>query len=174
VIPKLVVFSFGLLPDGLHVWVVFDGQADHNRGRSSMMPEQCLMSARYTSFETALSTMAHSDRLAELETLNGLSGSLSAKLGEEKNAICLQLARIVYPILSLPPEITSEIFIRCLPGPSEETQNPHSSVVPLLLPEMCTERLREPFASPPPSWGHAAPGYGEDGFRSSNSSRKIG
>ncbi|KAJ7362887.1 hypothetical protein DFH08DRAFT_951112 [Mycena albidolilacea] len=118
--------------------------------------------------------MAHSelrDRWAELETLNGKNGSLSAKLDEEQNTLRLQLARIVYPILSFPPEITSEIFIRCFPGPSEETQNPHSSRAPSVAGNM--HRLENDYPLHPRVVGHAAPGYGEDGFRSSSSSRKL-
>ncbi|KAJ7682362.1 hypothetical protein DFH06DRAFT_1160904 [Mycena polygramma] len=48
----------------------------------------------------------------------------------------LQLESIVYPVLTLPPEITSEIFIHCLPDRREiDVVNPTEA--PLLLTHVC-------------------------------------
>ncbi|KAJ7044766.1 hypothetical protein C8F04DRAFT_596231 [Mycena alexandri] len=47
-----------------------------------------------------------------------------------------QLDLIVYPVLTLPPEITTEIFLRCLPKTRElDVVNPRE--VPLLLTHVC-------------------------------------
>ncbi|KAJ7093775.1 hypothetical protein C8R44DRAFT_989883, partial [Mycena epipterygia] len=58
---------------------------------------------------------------------------------EQEEEPQLQANHVVYPVLTLPPEITSEIFIRCLPsGPEPGSQSPwHSSRAPWLLLEIC-------------------------------------
>ncbi|KAJ7498498.1 hypothetical protein FB451DRAFT_1202097 [Mycena latifolia] len=48
-----------------------------------------------------------------------------------------QLDSIVYPVLTLPPEITSEIFVRCLPAaPDQDAVNLEEA--PLLLMHVCS------------------------------------
>ncbi|KAJ7461922.1 hypothetical protein FB451DRAFT_996705, partial [Mycena latifolia] len=64
---------------------------------------------------------------------------------------------IVYPVLTLPHEITSEVFIQCLP-PSpvfrmEHTETPHPSTVPLLLLQICRE-WRSIAIAIPQLWVH--------------------
>ncbi|KAJ7108813.1 hypothetical protein C8R44DRAFT_636057 [Mycena epipterygia] len=66
-------------------------------------------------------------------------------LPEETTYSCLQDAEhtiqngtsnseIVYPILTIPPELTTEIFVHCLPG---EPSEPSPSVAPMLLGAVC-------------------------------------
>ncbi|KAJ7693884.1 hypothetical protein B0H17DRAFT_840283, partial [Mycena rosella] len=48
-----------------------------------------------------------------------------------------QLDAIVYPVLTLPPEITSEIFVHCLPDRRKwDVVNPKEA--PLLLMHVCS------------------------------------
>ncbi|KAJ7474824.1 hypothetical protein FB451DRAFT_1464943 [Mycena latifolia] len=59
---------------------------------------------------------------------------LLQELKEQRAAVQLQLDRFVYPILTLPPEITSEIFLWC----SEPTRGVmYPSVAPLLILQVC-------------------------------------
>ncbi|KAJ7167601.1 hypothetical protein C8R46DRAFT_1093547 [Mycena filopes] len=63
-----------------------------------------------------------------------------------------QLDSIVYPVLTLPPEIASEIFVHCLPvdGKRElDVVNPREA--PLLLMHIC-KRWRKIALSTPPLW----------------------
>ncbi|KAJ7290312.1 hypothetical protein C8J57DRAFT_1275679 [Mycena rebaudengoi] len=69
----------------------------------------------------------HRDRIAELTAQISL-------LTAERNAIQAELDSIVFPVLTLPPEITSEIFVNCLPG---QPQDPEPLVAPLLLTGIC-------------------------------------
>ncbi|KAJ7508749.1 hypothetical protein B0H11DRAFT_1962450 [Mycena galericulata] len=86
-------------------------------------------------------THSHSklrDRLAEVEASIARDGLVPKHLKGEQKTIQLQLDRIIYPILTLPPEITSDIFVQCLPG-HWETKNPHPDRVPLLLLRICAD-----------------------------------
>ncbi|KAJ7277515.1 hypothetical protein C8J57DRAFT_1309444 [Mycena rebaudengoi] len=56
------------------------------------------------------------DELAELELSIAHRQSYSQELESRKAAVQEQLAAYAYPILTLPPEIGSEIFLQCLPG----------------------------------------------------------
>ncbi|KAK7062141.1 F-box domain-containing protein [Favolaschia claudopus] len=60
-----------------------------------------------------------------------------------------QLQSIVYPILTLPPEITAEIFLHCLYDEPEDTII--SDVAPLLLTRVCSA-WREIAISTPALW----------------------
>ncbi|KAJ7763638.1 hypothetical protein DFH07DRAFT_939266 [Mycena maculata] len=53
---------------------------------------------------------------------------------EEMTAIQRSLDLIIYPILFIPAEITSEIFLRCLPN---EPTKPSASIAPMLLTAIC-------------------------------------
>ncbi|KAJ7451657.1 hypothetical protein FB451DRAFT_1000791, partial [Mycena latifolia] len=65
------------------------------------------------------------------------------QLEDVRRGIQHQLDRIVYPILALPREIASEIFLQCLlPFPvfSEDYKDsPYLSTAPLLLLQICRE-----------------------------------
>ncbi|KAJ6513500.1 hypothetical protein DFH09DRAFT_1288241 [Mycena vulgaris] len=58
------------------------------------------------------------------------------RLNNEKTSIEEALDLITYPILSIPVEITSEIFLHCLP---DEPQLPSVSVAPMLLGAICRD-----------------------------------
>ncbi|KAJ7765348.1 hypothetical protein B0H16DRAFT_1796822 [Mycena metata] len=68
------------------------------------------------------------DRLSKLDTLIAVLTAERQKLQTESDAI-------VYPILSLAPEITTEIFLRCQGG--ETYSRPSPSKGPLLLTQIC-------------------------------------
>ncbi|KAJ7781698.1 hypothetical protein DFH07DRAFT_791220 [Mycena maculata] len=65
--------------------------------------------------------------------------SILVKIREKRRNAQLQLDSIVFPISSLPPEITSEIFILCLPTSSLDRQwnsvNAHEA--PMVLSHVC-------------------------------------
>ncbi|KAJ7855416.1 hypothetical protein B0H13DRAFT_1641933, partial [Mycena leptocephala] len=46
-----------------------------------------------------------------------------------------RLAHVEYPVLTLPPEITSRIFLECLPGHGRVIPSPDAA--PLLLSQIC-------------------------------------
>ncbi|KAJ7185152.1 hypothetical protein GGX14DRAFT_331556, partial [Mycena pura] len=58
-----------------------------------------------------------------------------AALEEQRRAISARLETVVYPVLSLPNEITSRIFLECLPHYGRVCPSPHSP--PLLLTQIC-------------------------------------
>ncbi|KAJ6513527.1 hypothetical protein DFH09DRAFT_1099910 [Mycena vulgaris] len=58
------------------------------------------------------------------------------RLNNEKKAVQKAIHRITYPILNIPVEITSEIFLHCLP---DEPQLPSASAAPMLLAAICRE-----------------------------------
>ncbi|KAJ6536734.1 hypothetical protein DFH09DRAFT_92986 [Mycena vulgaris] len=59
---------------------------------------------------------------------------LLKQLETDRRAIQKDLQSIAYPVLTLPPEITSEIFVHCL---SDEPQPPHQMHAPILLRRVC-------------------------------------
>ncbi|KAJ6599991.1 hypothetical protein DFH09DRAFT_627888 [Mycena vulgaris] len=74
------------------------------------------------------------------DRLNSLSASISQQerllqqLTDEKAAVQRQLDRFVYPVLTLPPEITSDIFMWCS---ALDLVSPHPSRAPLILLQVC-------------------------------------
>jgi hypothetical protein len=71
----------------------------------------------------------------------------------KRDSAQLQLDSIVYPVLTLPSEITSEIFICCLPTSSTDVErnavDPHAP--PMLLSHVC-QAWREITLSTPALW----------------------
>ncbi|KAJ7776976.1 hypothetical protein DFH07DRAFT_951592 [Mycena maculata] len=63
------------------------------------------------------------------------SDSLIAVLTTEHDILQAESDSIIYPVLSLPPEITAEIFVRCLPSHHLPDLSP--SRAPLLLAQVC-------------------------------------
>ncbi|KAJ7211560.1 hypothetical protein GGX14DRAFT_329134, partial [Mycena pura] len=61
-------------------------------------------------------------------------------LEQQRRAVSESLARVVYPVLTLPNEITSRIFVQCLPDHGRVRPSPRS--VPLLVAQVC-RRWRE-------------------------------
>ncbi|KAJ7762607.1 hypothetical protein B0H16DRAFT_1263925, partial [Mycena metata] len=70
------------------------------------------------------------------------------RLTEEKITIQRSLDSIVYPVLTLPVEITTEIFVRCLPRYSAY---PSGNVAPMLLGRICRQ-WRNIACSTPRLW----------------------
>ncbi|KAJ7277529.1 hypothetical protein C8J57DRAFT_1126849 [Mycena rebaudengoi] len=90
------------------------------------------------------------DELAELEISIAHHQSCSQELESHKAAVQEQLAAYAYPILTLPPEIGSEIFLQCLP---RDIVDPIPSEVPLSLLGIC--RAWDTLAlSTPALWTH--------------------
>ncbi|KAJ6513512.1 hypothetical protein DFH09DRAFT_852492, partial [Mycena vulgaris] len=58
------------------------------------------------------------------------------RLNNEKTVAQNSIHHITYPILTIPVELTSEIFLRCLP---DEPQLPSVSVAPMLLGAICRD-----------------------------------
>nr|GAT46514.1 predicted protein [Mycena chlorophos] len=76
-----------------------------------------------------------------------------ADLETSRDALVAELNRVaVYPVLTLPPEITSEIFIQCLPVPDEPDDGPVRYTyadAPLLLLRVCTTWAHIARSTPP-------------------------
>ncbi|KAJ7757583.1 hypothetical protein B0H16DRAFT_1885596 [Mycena metata] len=81
-------------------------------------------------------------RLAELDgSITELKLRLKV-LEDARVPIQRQLDDIIYPVLTLPPEILSDIFIRCLSAPPPafddcKTYAPNTKLAPLLLLQVC-------------------------------------
>ncbi|KAJ7433068.1 hypothetical protein B0H11DRAFT_1662082, partial [Mycena galericulata] len=77
-------------------------------------------------------------RLAELDATISEHRLRIRELEDIRKVVQQGLDRVVYPVLTLPPEITSEIFRQCLPP----LEGPHTSLLnvkqaPLLLLQVC-------------------------------------
>ncbi|KAJ6477545.1 hypothetical protein C8R45DRAFT_1216536 [Mycena sanguinolenta] len=83
-----------------------------------------------TQANTVLSRVAIRNRLSELD-------AHIATLTAERQRLRDTADTIVYPVLSLPPEITTEIFLRCIPPQSNLLESP--SEAPLLLAQICRQ-----------------------------------
>ncbi|KAJ7040817.1 hypothetical protein C8F04DRAFT_228474 [Mycena alexandri] len=77
-------------------------------------------------------------QLKDLDTLLGDVGPSDARkaLVQTRTSMQAQLNAIVYPVLTLPPEVVSEIFIRTL---SETRARPNVTEAPLLLCTVCSQ-----------------------------------
>jgi hypothetical protein len=108
-----------------------------------------------------MSTTADSEFYAELRrrrrTIEGTIAGYKAKITASERELeeCLQMLQQfpqVYPILTLPNEITSEIFMHCLPSSAyffPSTLNPHNA--PVLLLHIC-KAWRSVAISTPSLW----------------------
>ncbi|KAJ7223927.1 hypothetical protein C8J57DRAFT_969121, partial [Mycena rebaudengoi] len=88
-------------------------------------------------------------QLAEVDGLITQQRRVLEGLEARRTSIQLQLDRVPYPILTLPLEITSEIFIQCLPEPPA-LENAHIDALqaPLLLLHICKEWRRIALSLP--------------------------
>ncbi|KAJ7498624.1 hypothetical protein FB451DRAFT_1014652, partial [Mycena latifolia] len=83
-------------------------------------------------------------RLAQVEALISEQESRLRELQETKSGILTQLEGATYPVLTLPGEITSQIFLHCLPQNSPLAREsypaavPHTRKAPLLLLQICS------------------------------------
>ncbi|KAJ7435659.1 hypothetical protein B0H11DRAFT_1886824 [Mycena galericulata] len=60
-----------------------------------------------------------------------------AALEEKRHKLEMELAEVVYPVLTLPSEITSRIFVECLPAHGRVRPAPHTA--PLSLTQTCRQ-----------------------------------
>ncbi|KAJ7223922.1 hypothetical protein C8J57DRAFT_1390956 [Mycena rebaudengoi] len=88
-------------------------------------------------------------QLAEVDGLITQHRLLLEELEERRTSIRLQLDRVLYPVLTLPLDITSEIFIQCLPEPPA-LDNAHIDArqAPLILLHICKEWRRIALSLP--------------------------
>ncbi|KAJ6610358.1 hypothetical protein B0H10DRAFT_1811711, partial [Mycena sp. CBHHK59/15] len=70
------------------------------------------------------------------------------KIDADRRSVQLQLDTVTYPLLTLPNEITSEIFMHCLPA---ELEQPRQSQAPILFLRIC-RAWREIARSTPGLW----------------------
>ncbi|KAJ6534213.1 hypothetical protein B0H19DRAFT_847183, partial [Mycena capillaripes] len=85
------------------------------------------------------------DRLSQLDSQIPL-------LQAERKSIRQQLSVVFYPVLELPPEVTSEIFVHCLP---DIPLHPSVHAAPLLLLKIC-KKWREIALRTPALWASFA------------------
>ncbi|KAJ7147980.1 hypothetical protein C8R46DRAFT_539503 [Mycena filopes] len=95
---------------------------------------------------------------AQLAEIDAAIAELNSRLRVLERArwpIKRQLDRVVYPIATVPPEIMSEIFLRCLPPAPVESKveqlSPHPRLAPLLLLRVC-RTWKEIALSTPRLW----------------------
>ncbi|KAJ7509599.1 hypothetical protein B0H11DRAFT_2270018 [Mycena galericulata] len=91
---------------------------------------------RLSEIDAQLAQIENSYRPSYQQVISGLKKERQRRLLEEQKAIQESLDRIVYPILTIPVEITSEIFLRCLP---DQPTQPSARVAPLLLSAICQQ-----------------------------------
>ncbi|KAJ7250292.1 hypothetical protein C8J57DRAFT_681821 [Mycena rebaudengoi] len=96
------------------------------------------------------------DRMAELDSAIRALDAQKSVLEAERRLVRKKLRSLDYPVLTLPAEITSEIFIRCLPpipsGPTSRfPKNPSRRDAPLILLEIC-RAWREIAQTTPGLW----------------------
>ncbi|KAJ7241350.1 hypothetical protein B0H12DRAFT_1024223, partial [Mycena haematopus] len=76
-------------------------------------------------------------RLADLEATISHHESILQELKQQRSSILSELNLVVYPVLTLPPEITAQIFLWCVDVELRLLQTP--SVAPLLLTQICRD-----------------------------------
>ncbi|KAJ7837131.1 hypothetical protein B0H13DRAFT_2677958 [Mycena leptocephala] len=81
-----------------------------------------------------LLAQAQRDRLAEIASDITRHKTHIARLEQEGRALEDSLSRVVYPVLTLPNEITARIFVHCLPSHGER---PSPQTAPLLPAQIC-------------------------------------
>ncbi|KAJ7495466.1 hypothetical protein FB451DRAFT_1077110, partial [Mycena latifolia] len=80
-----------------------------------------------------------SDKTRRLHLRTRLSelNALMAELATERQNLQAESDSIICPILSFPPEITTEIFLKCIPSDSASLPSP--ATAPLLLNQICRQ-----------------------------------
>ncbi|KAJ7208716.1 hypothetical protein C8J57DRAFT_1540563 [Mycena rebaudengoi] len=89
------------------------------------------------------------DELRDIENIISENLAFVKCLEDRRDSIRSQLDTIIYPILTLPPEITSEISIQCLPS----IVSPNVGCAPLIFLAICTA-WRNIAISTPALWDH--------------------
>ncbi|KAJ6450618.1 hypothetical protein C8R45DRAFT_117429 [Mycena sanguinolenta] len=76
---------------------------------------------------------------AEITRFKAFSTRYVSALDKEEEELRAKLETVVYPVLSLPPEITSRIFVECLPDDEIDDVSPSAACAPLLLTRVCRQ-----------------------------------
>ncbi|KAJ6505012.1 hypothetical protein C8R45DRAFT_543796 [Mycena sanguinolenta] len=95
----------------------------------SFSPSQSLVRQR-----TIVPAQAQRDRLVEIASEIARHQTQIARLEQEGSALEDSLSRVIYPVLTLPNEITARIFVHCLPNHGER---PSPQAAPLLPAQIC-------------------------------------
>ncbi|KAJ7772375.1 hypothetical protein B0H16DRAFT_1267312, partial [Mycena metata] len=74
-------------------------------------------------------------RLSDLDTQINHHESIIQELNQQRSAILSELSLVTYPVLTLPPEVTAEIFKWCL----DTDLRLFSGAAPLLLTRICRQ-----------------------------------
>ncbi|KAF8127806.1 hypothetical protein K438DRAFT_1789704 [Mycena galopus ATCC 62051] len=74
----------------------------------------------------------------EIERFKSFAGRYISKLLDQRKDLETRLESVVYPVLSLPLEITSSIFVECLPNQNYYLR-PSNNSAPLLLMKVCRQ-----------------------------------
>ncbi|KAJ7615617.1 hypothetical protein DFH06DRAFT_1108031 [Mycena polygramma] len=93
-----------------------------------------------TTLSSSLSSSSPSELRADLQSVNLeilRHQTYISELKAKRGTLEIKLAEIVYPVLSLPPEITARIFVECLPVHGRVQPSP--TAPPLLLAQICRD-----------------------------------
>ncbi|KAJ7241326.1 hypothetical protein B0H12DRAFT_1237051 [Mycena haematopus] len=83
-------------------------------------------------------------RLADLDATISYHESILQELKQQRFSILSELNAVVYPVLTLPPEIMAQIFLWCI----DVERCSHPSVAPLLLTQICRDWRALAFCTP--------------------------
>ncbi|KAJ6461796.1 hypothetical protein C8R45DRAFT_841877, partial [Mycena sanguinolenta] len=83
-------------------------------------------------------------RLSDLDANISHHESILQDLKQQRSAILSELNLVAYPVLTLPPEITAEIFKWCI----DTGLRLHPSLAPLLLTRICRDWRALTFSTP--------------------------
>ncbi|KAJ7277350.1 hypothetical protein C8J57DRAFT_1060803, partial [Mycena rebaudengoi] len=86
------------------------------------------------------------DELADIDISRARHLARVKELDNRRVVVQLQLDQYTYPVITLPPEITSEIFVQCLPG--GDYICPHLSHAPLVFLAVCRAWRKFALATP--------------------------
>ncbi|KAF7368684.1 F-box domain-containing protein [Mycena venus] len=115
-----------------------------------MKRENIILRIRLSDIESQLLQMeTDSDTATNRRTSTRLKQERQRRLMKEKETIQESLDLIIYPILGIPVEITSEIFLHCLPVVAAR---PDANLAPMLLGRIC-RKWRQITCNTPRLWG---------------------
>ncbi|KAJ7177051.1 hypothetical protein C8R46DRAFT_1346935 [Mycena filopes] len=98
--------------------------------------EQLLQAPYHSTAGKYLNAGAHRAAIAELQAHIRRHKKILEALQKQEAELNEELSRLVYPVLTLPPEIVSNIFVACLPSPRRT--RPSRRSVPLVLAQICS------------------------------------
>ncbi|KAJ7605136.1 hypothetical protein DFH06DRAFT_1068016 [Mycena polygramma] len=101
--------------------------------------------------EVKSTIMRHTTCLKELRLAVLRQQAYLETLEEQRNDLMMQLVHVVYPVLTLPSDIVSRIFVACLPDYAHGRVRPSAGKPPLVLGHIC-RRWREIAVSSSELW----------------------